>query len=273
MIRKELFELNEQMNSFDVEKQVHRDSEGQDTITPLTNVFFIKQLSKLKQHNGSSKSINSIQSGSSLNRNSILVENDFDTHSLHKIPEAFLSLFRSSSSRSQSKTNLSDIIYQSNNLLNESFKYSPNLNQNKKLNQEESNLNTTFNSGKQSLVHLNSNSSNASVANKTDKVFDALSNILLQQTSQNRKIYLENEFIENVKLIVKHSEMIKKKKLDKSIFMCRFITFLFFLFMLMLVCYFLKTLHSISSNIIVYNSANLTLINEQDSFHLFYSKL
>jgi hypothetical protein len=53
------------------------------------------------------------------------------------------------------------------------------------------------------------------------------------------------KFIENVKLIVKQSEMIKKHKINKSIFICRTLTILMFLFMSLFVLFFLHTIVSI----------------------------
>ncbi|CAF0819717.1 unnamed protein product, partial [Brachionus calyciflorus] len=218
---------------YDIEKQVHRESEGQDTITPLTNAFFIKQLKQLKHH-GSNKSINSIQSSNSLtnNRISTLSESDFETNSLFgdvfnirkksnqhlNIPQSFMSIFHSGGSQHKiSKTNVSDY-YQSNSFLNESFKLSQNLPHKKYTDTlDEHNLNTTFYSNFTSNTLKNSNQN----LNQTDKVFDALSNILIgnnasnQQLNQinsntqfnNGKILLDHEFIESVKLIVLQSEM------------------------------------------------------------------
>jgi hypothetical protein len=67
--------MNRHSASFDVDVEREaaltsiRGGEGQDTITPLTNNVFLKQLSKLKHHE-SSKSINSINSTSSSSLNS-----------------------------------------------------------------------------------------------------------------------------------------------------------------------------------------------------------
>lgn len=64
--------INKPLDLNEIERQTDRAAEGQDTITPLTNTIFLRQLSKLKhqtttlgvqQLSGSTKSINSIDSG------------------------------------------------------------------------------------------------------------------------------------------------------------------------------------------------------------------
>lgn len=259
---------------YDVEKQVHRESEGQDTITPLTNAFFVKQIGKLKNLSASNKSLSSIHSSSSLTNGQ--VEFEFETKSmlsdavhfqkaknrLH-IPQSFLSIFRSDSPHKASRTNISD-------LLNESARLSPTFEPKRHPEIDDPHLNTTFYS------NINSNHMKQSVhnLNQTDKVFDALSNILIGNTQSNHqinpvssntyynngKIHLDHEFIENVKLIVRENEANKKRKINKSRFMCSLITFLFFLLMFMLICYFLITLNSIANNFKLNISYKLDLI-------------
>lgn len=250
---------------YDVEKQVHRESEGQDTITPLTNAFFIKQFGRLKNLSASNKSLSSIHSSSSLtNGPSNPVEFEFDTKSmlsdaahygkaknrLH-IPQSFLSMFRSDSSPYKSKNNISEF-------LSESARLSPTFGLNRRSDADDANLNTTFHSN---ITPHNIRNSSQNI-NQTDKVFDALSNILIGNTTSthqvnqvssnnyynNGKIHLDNEFIENVKLIVRENEAIKKRKINKSRFMCSLVTFLFFVLMFLLICYFLFTVNSIANN-------------------------
>ncbi|RNA17839.1 hypothetical protein BpHYR1_038549 [Brachionus plicatilis] len=225
---------------YDVEKQVHRESEGQDTITPLNNAFFVRQIGRLKNLSASNKSLSSIHSSSSLSNGAANpVEFEFETKSMMSdavhfgkaknrldIPRSFLSIFRSDKA---SKTNISE-------LFNESVRLSPTFESKRQPDADDLNLNTTFYSN----ITSHTIKQSAQNLNQTDKVFDALSNIIIANTAsnhqvnavapnnyfQNGKIHLDNEFIENVKLIVRENEANKKRKINKSRFlikMCRFL--------------------------------------------------
>jgi hypothetical protein len=262
----------------DIERQVHRELEGQDTITPLTNTAFLKQFNKLKQHGGSNKSINSTNSQNRYSTISDHTDMSADTQSIQssssqknkfKMPQSFKTLFRGQSSRSNMDQNFMDLLEQNANFdndnqtatLNRSLLYQSSRNEEvfsnyKSLHCGPSST-TNMNSAKTSFLNLNSN--------KTDKVFDALSSIISQQNNiilndkANNKINsIENteKFIENVRLIVKQSELIKKHKINKSIFVCRLFTFLVFLFIAIFVLYFVKTILAITSQFLRVDNYN-----------------
>ena len=84
--------------------------------------------------------------------------------------------------------------------------------------------------------------------NTTDEVFDAISMIV-----NNNNVLIEKDFIESIKLIVRQSEQIRKRRLDLSIFVCRVILFLFLAFMMMFFIGFFYTLNSISNEFRIKN--------------------
>jgi hypothetical protein len=290
----------------DIERQVHRESEGQDTITPLTNTAFLKQLNKLKHQYGSNRTINSIASSHSnntppstlVNRYSSLndqIDASSDTSLKSSgpeyikkksiVPESFLNLFRTRSESRSAIENANSVFgmldrsfFDSNSTTNcyteppTNAKGSTNRmaiaddaasNFKTSIYQQSHNLNHSTRAG--SLLNINAPVGvGGRSANPTDQMFDALSSILINtqnvavaeppssktaqtsptdpnaNTKENRE-----KFIENVKLIVKQSELIKKHKISKSIFICRALTFLMFLFMFLFVMFFLHTISSI----------------------------
>ena len=270
--------------NFDIERQVHRENEGQDTITPLTNTPFLKQLNKLKHVAGSNKSINSTNS-SNADRIDIAepdtqsVKSNLSQRLMKKaslVPESFRTLFRTKSdNRAKNESNLIELLDQSFFETKSNLDTSSNVNEksstlhvnrvgsreeasssSKSLGFTPTNLNT--NSASQKASFLNLNLITASNSNSTDKVFDAISSIIqnqhisldLQSKKKNAN-FVENlesreKLIENVRLIVKQSEMLKKHRINKSIFMCRFFTFMVFLLMFIFVLYFIKTILSIT---------------------------
>ena len=285
---------NSKEDFIDIEKQVlavHRESEGQDTITPLTNAKFLKQLNKLK-HYESSRSINSNTSlssntsyGNNLNANGMSNPNN-DTLSeigstksslTRNIQGKLLSFFGSfknslsaSTSVAVSKNNVSEFVDQLNQL-------DCKLDQNQlrdhitfKINsvadEETENtdlLNKSFNlnhSSKTSLTHF-----------QTDQVYDALSMAI---NNPNNNIVLDKKFIEDVRIIVQQSELIKKRQIDKSIFICKVLITLFFLFIFSLVVLFFITLNSIANNFLnvhfYKNNLNQTSLFSQFSYFHFY---
>lgn len=110
--------------------------------------------------------------------------------------------------------------------------------------------------------------------NQTDKVFDALSTIINQSSSD---VANEIEFINALKLIVKENERSQQRKKDKAAWMWTVITFLVFCLMTVMVIIFAISVYSISngfmkrleaikqSNMNALNSnngSNYTLVNE-----------
>jgi hypothetical protein len=99
--------------------------------------------------------------------------------------------------------------------------------------------------------------------NKTDQVFDALHMIINQNSTQ--MIYVDDDFVQNIRLIVEQTEQTKRRKLDKNRCFCRLFTMAFFLLMFMFVCLFLKTLHSIALNLVQTNSAFKSALTDSNN--------
>lgn len=213
----------------------------------LSNNVFLKQIAKLKTNNGSSKSINSVNSLSSNNLNQYLHTSSVNSiksntsstnESSLNMPKTFLNLFKN-----KSNSNLSEIdkinINRSTNFLGKISAGSSIMKLNAKLNDcdDESEKNVSF-----------SQAAAVNNCNQTDLVFDELS-IMLNKSSNN-KVLLDDEFKENIRIIVKQSEILKKHQVDKVRLICTIWTFLFFLFMLIFFIFFIFKLHSIGTKIL-----------------------
>ena len=108
--------------------------------------------------------------------------------------------------------------------------------------------------------------------NQTDKVFDALSTIINQSSSD---VTNEIEFINALKLIVKENERSQQRKKDKAAWMWSVITFFVFCLMIFMVIIFAISVYSISNgfmkrleameqlniNVLNSNVSNYTLVN------------
>ena len=292
--------MSSNLDFVDVEKQVNREAEGQDTITPLTNTVILKQLNKLRRVS-SNKTINSINSSStnfnSTNRyssvsDSIDANENEDKKSVSGlsqqlakkkslVPESFANLFRTRSESRSAQDNVSNIFemldksfYDSNSTTNFNDANDVNTNNAKPSASRLMSINDVSSTQfKRFSNHLKSSSAynnsvktsyqvlNSVTTNVTDRMFDALSSILMN--NQHRVVrkndpdntpVLNNEvngrenrekLIESVKLVVKQSELIKKHKLNTSIFICRSLTFFVFMFMLVFAVFFLRTILSI----------------------------
>lgn len=239
---------------------VERGAEGQDTITPLTNSAFLKQLSKLKHYTGSVRSVNSTNSssdpatptdGKEFDAQSFKSRSSINSNQSRKnrTPANLLSLFRTHSK--SSRLNLDELI--SSNLeivgggdngaeLLHAKTYQP------------------PNTPTISFAHLSS--SNSTSNNRADKLVDVLNSIIINSNNDSTSDLKQNELLNNLRLLLKHSEMMKRQKLDKSIFICRLFIFFFFLLMFLMICYFLKTIHSISNNFLKVEQYEHQFINQ-----------
>lgn len=257
----------------DIEKQIDRAAEGQDTITPLTNSIFLRQLSKLKhqvglggsqQLAGSSKSVNSIDSS---NRNSVETSFPFDSDlsgeessskkppPAPRAPENLLSLFSNDRIKVQSNIN-SDLI--------------------RSVSSSAKHLATeTRSSNAKKLVDALT-----SMVSFSQELSNAKTNLNDRQSRTPTKedddeIFMDADFINNVRLIVRHSETLKRHKMGKSIFACRVFMLMFFIVMMLMIGYFLKTVYSISEsfkeieNFKHFGYARTTMLNEQKEFTMF----
>lgn len=233
----EIKDLNE------LEKQLDRASEGQDTITPLTNAAFLRQLSKLKhqggigssqQSSGSTKSINSIDSN---NRSPLETSFPFDqdTQSIssptkknthNRLPENLLSLFSKDGPIALNNSDFARSISASAKHLN-------------------SLENRTSNVVAEKLV----DALTSMVSINQELVYGkAAKSVKQKNINDSEEIFLDDDFINNVRLIVQHNELMKKHKLSKSIFACRIFISIFLIIMLLMIGYFLKTVYSISES-------------------------
>ena len=99
--------------------------------------------------------------------------------------------------------------------------------------------------------------------NKTDKVFDALSTILLETSNNaaNSMQVSELELVEVVKLIVKEAQEKEQRKKNKVAWLCTTFTFLFLLFMILMMAFFVYRLHSITNILLANFEHNLTIRN------------
>ena len=204
----------------DIEKQTHtnhRESEGQDTITPLTNTLFLKQLAKLKSVTSNNSSNLSL---SSLSTNSI------NSMKLSLTPK---------SSRHRSNEDLKDNL---TNPFADLFSFNKTSSK-MSLDKNDETLNTSLN--------LISNHQILSTKSGTDQVYDVISNII--HNPETNVLLIDKEFIENVKIVVIQAELLKKKKMNKSIFICRIFLFLFLFALFIMFFYFLKTLNVITANL------------------------
>ena len=274
---------SEKNDLIDFEKQIHRELEGDDTITPLTNATFLKQLTKLKHHNnnnnngvdaaifGSSKSVNSLKSfsvdsfnvetksASELSIKSFLskrmpvrLQKLFSPKTTPKLIDD-LHFFQLKSKLSSSKrvfdSTDSDNL-KASRLTSSIGDFDRQINNENDIGFDKNSLLKTM-SGSYALSTATKVSASATVqsvvtttvtaANKTDQVYDAISSIM------NKNGHIEKDFIESVRLIVRQTELIKKKRVDMSIFVCRVFLFSFLVFMVAFFFVFFCTLDSISN--------------------------
>lgn len=233
-------------NFIDIEKQqqylnTYRGSEGQDTITPLNNNVFLKQIAKLKSNSGSSKSVNSITSAYSSSNNINQCTSSINSiksaaynEKSPKIPKRFQNLFKTKSNSSLSQIGAASLNKSTNYLgksSNNSSKNRINL-----ISQLSSRLD-------ENEVSLTVTAIPVSNLNQTDLVFDELSVMLNKSSSQ--KVTLDDEFKENIRFIVKQSELLKKHQTDKVRWICTIWTYLFFFLMFLFIIVFVFELHSI----------------------------
>lgn len=224
----------------DVEKQAdeqqaltqqpsHRESEGQDTITPLTNSIFLKQLSKLKHTTqalmGSSKSLGD-SGGSSESLKSLgSLGGSKQSNVATKTPDTLMALFEAPPSINPITT--SDLIR----------------------------------SASVSAKHLNSiNSIHSSTA--AERLVEALTSMVsfnrelamtpkpqlrkLNNNNENQSEFVfDQDFIADIRLIVMTHELRKRHRLSKSIFTCRLVVGVFGLLMIAMIIYFFMTMNSI----------------------------
>ncbi len=103
--------------------------------------------------------------------------------------------------------------------------------------------------------------------NKTDKVFDALSTILLETTNNGASSIQvsELELVEVVKLIVKEAQEKEARKKNKVAWLCTTFTFFFLLFMIMMMAFFVYRLHSITNILLANFEQNLRNVSVQRS--------
>jgi hypothetical protein len=298
------FQKSNSKDFLDVEKQTHRELEGDDTITPLNNAPFLKQLTKLKRQT-SLESLNSTLSLNSLTQDEYHQQrwkpsSSAEQGSIHsyksfklKVPESFKNLF-SKSQKPPEQQLMHDLEYfrskstganrtnNNNHEVVDSLTHLGNVYKSSKYvftsydNLADKKLNS-LQSGK-SLINVNKLHSRilkspmsttmaaqslvAVTLNNTDQLCDAISSII------HNNDLMEKDLIENVKLIVRQSELIKKRQLVMSIFMCRVALFVFLGFMMALVFGFFYTLSSISndprfkrllSNSMVYTNHSVTV--------------
>ena len=184
------------------------------------------------------------------------IKSNFSKRLKANIPESFLNLFKKTSSTADNSTDsmFTQSGYFENNQINinnENVSLRPvsampsprlvhyndrfNTTYSKMSNNDseaEDLLNKSFNI-KNNYIASVSTSSSAKVStlnhkNKTDEVYDAISYIM--HNPNNNNVIIDKEFIHNIKIIVQKSELVKKKKLDKSIFICRVMLLIFFIF-------------------------------------------
>jgi hypothetical protein len=216
----------------------------------------LKQISKLRSLNSNTSTNLSLSlSSSSINSltprfNHRLCKNTEESYSASN-PFADLFSYNKTSSKLGSNislattvaTRLENNLSTSNDNLNKSV-HSKNISFSSKRNlnlidKKDESLNASFN--------LSTNHQRISIKNETDQVYDVISNII--HNKEANLMLIDKEFIENVKKVVIQTELLKKKKIYKSIFICRITMFLFlFLFTIMLI-YFLQTLNIIATNL------------------------
>ena len=84
-------------------------------------------------------------------------------------------------------------------------------------------------------------------SNKAEQLFDAISGIIHNPYNQ---VLIDEQFIHNIRQIVKETELARKQKLDKIRWFCNVFTVLFFLFMVCFVVLFVFRINKISENFI-----------------------
>ena len=209
------------------------------------------------------------------------IKSNFSKRLKANIPESFLNLFKKTSSTSD---NSSDSMFTQSgyfennqiNINNENVSLRPvSAMQSPRLAHSKDRFHTTYSksnndSEAEDLLNKSFNIKNNYIAsvsttsstkvstlnhkNKTDEVYDAISYIM--HNPNNNNVIIDKEFIHNIKIIVQKSELVKKKKLDKSIFICRVMLLIFFIFMSIFILVFLKTLNSIANNFLTLNNFN-----------------
>lgn len=221
--------------------------------------MFLKQIAKLKHYTGSSRSINSANSSN----NDLTGSQQFNTYqhtssvnsinrhishdSKSRVPKAFANLFKTRSNTSLSEINkVSSLTSKAASVASSTNKLnSLNLFRQYSINDE------------MEVTSLNNMTQVVSNLNKTNLVFDEISDMLNKSTG--RKVILDDEFRENLNLIVQQSELMKKHQTDKVRFICKFFTFLFFLFMFVFFMLFLYELHSIGSKLLNQSYTNASI--------------
>ena len=281
-----------QSDLIDFEKQKHRELEGDDTITPLTNATFLKQLTKLKHHTtfnatnapvgacDSSKSINSLKLSpsdsfhvthfsyaESKNEDQLSITSVLSKRIKDSVPRSLQKLFSKKNSpklvddlqffRSKAKFNNNKVGHdatdsdnlKSTHMASSLADFEKQINYDQDITFDKSsimkNVSLNYKTSLSVTTKLSTSATIQSVAtvavNNTDQMYDAISSIMT------KNVFIENDFIESVKLIVRQSELIRKKRLDLSIFMCRVFLFSFLIFMMAFFLGFFYTLNNISN--------------------------
>lgn len=222
----------------------------------LNNNVFLKQIAKLKHYTGSTKTINSLtsstDSSSTQNLNQFHHTSSINGSTTNTnsgdlgVPKSLFNIFKTKSNSSLSEIG---VMNKSSNFLSK-LTSSSGSSTNK--------LNTmNFFNRLSSQIKSNDfdddeNEKNTSITvnnlNQTDLVFDELSGILNKSTG--RKVILDEDFKEKMKLIVQQTELTKKHEIDKVRWMCRIMTLVFFLFMFIFFIVFVVELHSIGNKLL-----------------------
>jgi hypothetical protein len=302
--------MNSQEGFVDVEKQtyqLHRESEGlfvfnfffifslvftvqnlksgQDTITPLTNTIFLKQLTKLKSLNASNVSLSKSKSNSnsSINSSKFALTPKLDRHqkpghgidsdasssasltNINNNPFAGLFSFRQQTSNSTIKGSIKT-------LLSQQHEANPHLS----LNRIENSQHSMAKHNNEENESLLLQPSLCMAPSYTDQVYDAINNII--HSPQSDLLFFDKEFIENVKFIVKQAELKRKKKADKSILICRLLMLAFLIVISVFLLYFLKTLNAVTNklmnsivttNTVVYDLSSNNSVSNTSTFSPF----
>ena len=282
--------VSERIDLIDSEKKGNRELEGEDTITPLTNATFLKEINKLKLQNVLSTSRSSLKSSSNhsiANENAAKISDDQIslTSMLSKrlkdsVPESLQKLFakkpvndvqffhsKASHAKKRFYADSTDADITNMNLRkgdklaascgdfdkitnhdheNPLEKISFFKTMSCSLKNSVSVTNSNANKACQSATAL-SNTAHQIQASSTDQVYDAISLIM------SKNVLIEKDFVESIRLIVRQSEQIRKRRLDFSIFICRVILCVFLALMMMFFVGFFYTLNSISNEFRVKN--------------------
>lgn len=261
-------------DNYDIEKQmpIHRESEGQDTITSLNNNEFIRKLEKLKRQESSRSntgSQHSLSRDGSLKRskqsdlNASSSSNVSLRQSTKKVPSSLRSLFRAreidESSRSINES-LEDYLSkqaESQQLL-EYQRQTSESNKSAKPFGIKRQVTVASSSDHETTppIYSRSESRNnqrvkinaaAKANSKTDQVYDALSIIL--KNSINTDTSLETDFVNKIRKHIAETKSKREKKSNKVKWMCSIAVYLFFFVMFLMVCYFMRTLYVITTNL------------------------